>query len=166
MDYLQTAAQRHQERVNAWTHGLGLALGLLECRYYCTTAPPTMAPTAGGASRSSVFHATHVYFTSTLYHSVQEPRRWKYVCRQPTTSAFISSLRVRTPFWSTAFRKLPPVLPLPDLGHGGGGPLYTNCSFFGSWEWLSVTFLPGDGLVGYGYHPTGYGCNAGGDAYG
>ena len=26
MDYLQTAAHRQQERVNAWTHGLGLAL--------------------------------------------------------------------------------------------------------------------------------------------
>lgn len=148
MDYLQTAAGLRQERANAWTHGLGLALGVLGVPLLLYYSAATSSTYHWWSLALFGFSLLLVYFTSTLYHSVHEPR-WKYVCRKADhISIYFLIAGTHTPFL---------VYCLPEgagrwylclvWGMVLAGLLY-KLFFFGRWEWLSVAFYLAMGWMG------------------
>lgn len=68
MDYLQTAAELRQERANAWTHGLGLALGLVGVPMLLYYSAATSDTFQWWSLALFGFSLLLVYLTSTVYH--------------------------------------------------------------------------------------------------
>ncbi|MCB9052516.1 MAG: hemolysin III family protein [Lewinellaceae bacterium] len=148
MDSIYSAAELRQERANAWTHGLGLALAIIGVPlllYYSTAASDTYH---WWSLALFGFSLLLVYFTSTLYHSVRAPR-WKHVCRiADHISIYFLIAGTHTPFLVYCFPADSSRLYLYLLwGMVVAGLLY-KLLFFGRWEWLSVTFYLVMGWMG------------------
>jgi len=136
--YALPATDGREERANAWTHGLGLALGIVG-------VPVLLYVTAGQASQVQWYSLLAyglslllVYGVSTLYHSVQTPRL-KYLCRVADhISIYFLIAGTHTPFLvyyplgGASQYYLYALWSLVGLG------LFYKLFFFGRWEWLSV----------------------------
>ncbi|MCB0599439.1 MAG: hemolysin III family protein [Lewinellaceae bacterium] len=148
MDYLTTPLELKQERVNAWTHGVGFALGLLgvPLLLYYSSAPSDTYHWWSLALFG--FSMLFVYFISTLYHSVREPR-WKYLCRKADhISIYFLIAGTHTPFLVYCFPEASGRFYLYLIWGLVAVGLVYKLFFFDRWEWLSVTFYLAMGWLG------------------
>ncbi len=135
-----SAEDLKMERANALTHGLGLALGLagvpLLLYYSATNA---IAP---GQWRSLLVFGLSlllVYATSTIYHSVYNPRL-KHICqRVDHISIYFLIAGTHTPFLAYYMPDATGKFYLSIIwGMAALGFLY-KLFFFGRWQWLSLS---------------------------
>lgn len=148
MDYLQTAAELRQERANAWTHGLGLALGLVGVPLLLYYSAATSDTFQWWSLALFGFSLLLVYLTSTVYHSLQEPR-WKYVLRiADHISIYFLIAGTHTPFLVYCFPEASGRFYLYLIWGMVLAGLAYKLLFFGRWEWLSVTFYLAMGWMG------------------
>ena len=89
-----------------------------------------------------------VYFTSTLYHSVHEPR-WKYLWRKADhISIFFLIAGTHTPFLVYCFPEESGLFYLYLIWGMAVAGLFYKLFFFARWEWLSLAFYLVMGWLG------------------
>lgn len=148
MSYVLTAAELREERANAWTHGLGFALGLAGVPFLLYAATFGAGPAHWWSLWVYSLSLLLVYGVSTLYHSVHQPQL-KYAFRVADhISIYFLIAGTHTPF--LAYYPLggaSKTYLLVMWGMVALGVLY-KLLFFGRWEWLSVAMYLAMGWMG------------------
>ena len=148
MDALTTAFELQQERANAWTHALGLALSIVGVPLLLFYSAATSDTYHWWSLALFGVSLLLVYFTSTLYHSVHHPR-WKHLCRKADhISIYFLIAGTHTPFLVYCFPEATGRFYLYLVWGMVLAGLAYKVFFFGRWEWLSVTFYLAMGWLG------------------